>query len=114
MLSKNGEAGPNPLNVKVFAQQFAWRFEYPDDGGLKSGELVLPVDRNVKFEMQSADVIHSFWIPEMGQKQDLVPGIKTLDRRHADAHGCVLARLHRALRRRPRDDARDGSGSLAG
>ncbi|MCY7302699.1 MAG: cytochrome c oxidase subunit II [Thermoleophilia bacterium] len=77
VLSKNGEAGPNPLNVKVFAQQFAWRFVYPDDGGLKSGELVLPLDRTVKFEMESADVIHSFWIPDMGQKQDLVPGITT-------------------------------------
>ena len=77
VLSKNGEAGPNPLNVKVFAQQFAWRFVYPDDGGIKSGQLVLPVNRSAEFEMESADVIHSFWIPDMGQKQDLVPGIKT-------------------------------------
>ena len=37
----------------------------------------MPVDRNITFEMQSADVIHSFWIPAMGQKQDLVPGIDT-------------------------------------
>jgi cytochrome c oxidase subunit 2 len=77
VLSKNGDAGPNPLNIKVFAQQFAWRFEYPDDGGIKSGVLVMPVNRGVKFELQSADVIHSFWIPDMGQKQDLVPGITT-------------------------------------
>lgn len=77
VLSQNGNAGTNPLPVKVFALQFAWRFEYPEQNGLKSGELVLPVGRSVKFEMQSADVIHSFWIPEMGQKQDLVPGITT-------------------------------------
>ena len=77
VLSKNGQAGPNPLNVNVFAQQFAWRFVYPDDGSIKTGELVLPVNRSAKFEMESADVIHSFWIPDMGQKQDLVPGIKT-------------------------------------
>lgn len=77
VLAKNGDAGPNPLNVKVFAQQFAWRFVYPDDGGVKSGQLVLPVNRSAEFEMESADVIHSFWIPDMGQKQDLVPGIKT-------------------------------------
>ena len=77
VLSKNSDAGPNPLNVNVFAQQFAWRFTYPDDGGIKSGELVLPLNRSAKFEMESADVIHSFWIPDMGQKQDLVPGIKT-------------------------------------
>jgi cytochrome c oxidase subunit 2 len=77
VLSQNGKAGTNPLTIKVFAQQFAWRFEYPDNKGLKSYELVMPVDRGIKFEMQSADVIHSFWIPDMGQKQDLVPGIIT-------------------------------------
>ena len=75
ILSKNADAGNHPLEVKVFAQQFAWRFEYP--GNVKSDELVMPVDRAVQFRMESADVIHSFWIPQMGQKQDLVPGITT-------------------------------------
>ena len=74
VLAQNGDAGENPLRVKVFAQQFAWRFEYPDEGGAESDELVLPLDRGVKLELESADVIHSFWIPEMGQKQDVVPG----------------------------------------
>ena len=37
----------------------------------------MPVNRGINFELQSADVIHSFWIPDMGQKQDLVPGITT-------------------------------------
>lgn len=77
VLSRNADAGENPLTVKVFAQQFAWRFEYPNDGGVRSDELVLPLDRGVQLEMESADVIHSFWIPEMAQKQDLVPGIVT-------------------------------------
>jgi cytochrome c oxidase subunit 2 len=77
VLSQNGNAGTNPLKVNVFAQQFAWRFEYPQQDKLRSGELVLPVGRTVEFDMTSADVIHSFWIPEMGQKQDLVPGIQT-------------------------------------
>jgi cytochrome c oxidase subunit 2 len=77
VLSRNADAGPNPLHIKVFAQQFAWRFQYPDDGGFTSNELVMPLDRAIKFEMTSADVIHSFWIPEMGQKQDLLPGVET-------------------------------------
>jgi cytochrome c oxidase subunit 2 len=75
VLSKNADAGSDPLDVKVFAQQFAWKFEYP--GNVKSEELVMPLDRAVQFHMQSADVIHSFWIPQMGQKQDVVPGIET-------------------------------------
>jgi cytochrome c oxidase subunit II len=37
----------------------------------------MPVNRNIDFQMTALDVIHSFWIPEMGQKQDLVPGIDT-------------------------------------
>ena len=75
VLSKNADAGSDPLEVKVFAQQFAWKFEYP--GNVKSEELVMPLDRAVQFHMQSADVIHSLWIPQMGQKQDVVPGIET-------------------------------------
>jgi cytochrome c oxidase subunit 2 len=73
VLSKNADAGSNPLTIKVFAQQFAWRFDYA--GGVQSDELVMPVHRSVRFELQSADVIHSLWIPEMGQKQDVVPGV---------------------------------------
>jgi cytochrome c oxidase subunit 2 len=75
VLSQNADAGRDPLKVQVFAQQFAWRFVY--EGGVRSDELVMPVDRGVEFEMNSADVIHSLWIPEMGQKQDVVPGVTT-------------------------------------
>ena len=113
VLSQNGNAGTNPLTIKVFAQQFAWRFEYPDNKNIKSYELVLPVDRGIKFDLQSADVIHSFWIPEMGQKQDLVPGITTHLVITPNRTGHVHARLHRALRPRPRHDAGAGPRRLA-
>jgi len=77
VLSENGQAGPQPLQVRVIGQQFAWKFTYPDYGDLTSGELVLPVDREAKFTMESVDVIHSFWVPNFGQKMDAVPGIET-------------------------------------
>ena len=77
VLSENGQAGARPLEVKVIGQQFAWKFEYGDYGDLKSGELVLPVDREARFTMTAVDVIHSFWVPNFGQKQDAVPGIET-------------------------------------
>ena len=77
VLARNGDAGPNPLRVAVTAQQFAWKFEYPGDKKVVSGELVLPVDRPVKLTLHSLDVIHSFWVPEFGQKSDAVPGIET-------------------------------------
>jgi cytochrome c oxidase subunit 2 len=77
VLSENGQAGSNPLQVKVIGQQFTWKFQYPDEGNIQTGELVLPVGRETKFTMEAVDVIHSFWVPNFGQKMDAVPGIET-------------------------------------
>jgi cytochrome c oxidase subunit II len=77
VLAKNDDAGPNPIRIAVTAQQFAWRFEYPGDRKLTSGQLVLPINEQVKLTLRSLDVIHSFWVPEFGQKSDAVPGIET-------------------------------------
>lgn len=77
VLAKNDDAGDNPLRIAVTAQQFAWRFEYPGENPVSSGTLVLPLNESVKLTLRSLDVIHSFWVPEMGQKSDAVPGIET-------------------------------------
>jgi cytochrome c oxidase subunit 2 len=77
VLSENGKATNNPLHVNVIGQQFAWKFQYPDYENKTSGELVLPVDQQAQFTMSSVDVIHSFWVPQFGQKMDAVPGIET-------------------------------------
>lgn len=77
VLAKNDDAGPDPIRIAVTAQQFAWKFEYPGDEKVTSGELVLPVDQAVKLTLRSLDVIHSFWVPEFGQKSDAVPGVET-------------------------------------
>ncbi len=75
VLAKDDAAGANPLKVNVVAQQFKWSFYYPQSGNKESDELVLPVNRSVVLTMTSKDVVHSFWVPEFSQKQDLVPGI---------------------------------------
>ncbi len=67
---------PDALQVNVIGFQWDWRFEYPDYG-ISSTELNLPLDQQIRFEMTSEDVIHSFWVPEFRVKQDLVPGITT-------------------------------------
>jgi cytochrome c oxidase subunit 2 len=78
VLARNDRvSGDDPLTVEVTAQQFAWSFRYPEDGGVTSPNLYLPVDRSAKLVLQARDVIHSFWVPEFGQKQDAVPGIVT-------------------------------------
>jgi len=63
--------------VDVTAQQFAWTFKYPQEKGLTTNILRLPIDRPARFTLRALDVIHSFWVPEFGQKQDAVPGITT-------------------------------------
>ena len=72
VLAQNSRAGANPLVVKVKAVQFAWNFTYPN--GKSYGSLTLPKGRHVKLDITSNDVIHSFWSPELSQKQDAVPG----------------------------------------
>jgi cytochrome c oxidase subunit 2 len=66
-----------PLVVDVQAQQFAWLFKYPGFGNATSSTLRLPVNVPVKLRIHSLDVIHSFWVPQFGQKQDAVPGMET-------------------------------------
>jgi cytochrome c oxidase subunit 2 len=66
-----------PLVVCVIAQQFAWLFQYPAYNNATSATLRLPIDTTVQLQLQSKDVIHSFWVPEFGQKQDAVPGLLT-------------------------------------
>ncbi len=77
VLARNDALGKDVLHVNVTAQQFAWSFSYPDSGGFTSATLRLPEGRSVLLSLQSKDVIHSFWVPEFGQKQDTVPGITT-------------------------------------
>jgi cytochrome c oxidase subunit II len=72
VLAQNSKAGSSPLVVKVLAVQFTWKFTYPN--GKSYGFLTLPKGRHVKLEITSNDVIHSFWSPELSQKQDAVPG----------------------------------------
>ena len=76
MLAKDDAAGANPLRVNVYAQQFFWSYSYPGYDNKKSSILRLPVDRSVVLTMHAKDVLHSFWVPEFRQKQDLVPGIQ--------------------------------------
>jgi len=75
VLAKNDAEGADPLRVEVTAQQFFWSYRYPEFGNKESDILRLPVNRSIVLRMTSKDVIHSFWVPEFSQKQDVVPGI---------------------------------------
>lgn len=75
-LAETRRVDPEALIIEVKGRQFAWTFEYPEYG-IVSNELHLPVNRQVLLQMTSADVLHSFWVPEFRLKQDLVPGRTT-------------------------------------
>lgn len=70
--------GEADLTIRVRAQQWWWQFIYEDatpDGGFQTAnEMHIPVGRNVRVLLESPDVIHSFWVPSLAGKMDLVPG----------------------------------------
>ncbi len=69
------------LVINVTGYRYAWQMEYEGTGvtvdNSFGGELVLPVDHEVSFKVNSADVIHSFWIPAFRLKIDAIPGRTT-------------------------------------
>jgi cytochrome c oxidase subunit II len=71
-------AAGNERVVTVTGQQFTWTFAY-NEGGKKfsTAQLYLPAGKSVKFDVQSKDVIHDFWVPDFRMKIDAVPGITT-------------------------------------
>jgi cytochrome c oxidase subunit 2 len=68
------------LKIQVNGQQYIWRYTYPDkdDNTLNNAfsyeEMVVPVETTVTLYIKSQDVAHSWWIPELGGKQDAIPG----------------------------------------
>ena len=68
------------LTVGVVGQQWAWTFNYLDDDVYATGTttdpttLYLPVNQTVRFELESPDVVHSFWVPSFYMKMDVIPG----------------------------------------
>lgn len=87
VLADAGENGKPDHTVKVVGQQWSWTFNYYKDPALDGSTtvfeagtpayrptLVLPVDRSVKIELSSPDVVHSFWVPAFLFKLDVIPG----------------------------------------
>jgi len=67
-------AGPAQLTIEVIAHQWWWEVRYPEQQITTANEIHLPVGRQVMVMLKSADVIHSFWIPNLAGKTDVIPG----------------------------------------
>lgn len=71
-------AAAGPETIEVTGEQFWWRIRYRAAEGMPAfetaNELRLPVGKRAAFTLKTADVIHSFWIPALGGKMDMIPG----------------------------------------
>jgi cytochrome c oxidase subunit 2 len=67
------DAGEETVQIQVTAHQFYWQYDY-GDGRISYDELVVPVDRKVTLVLESADVDHSWWVPDLTGKRDAIPG----------------------------------------
>jgi len=82
----DGHEEPIEASVRVVARQFDWDFWYPGPDGLfdtlddvmLTGELHVPVDEPVVLQIETQDVLHSFFVPSLRVKQDIVSGMRQL------------------------------------
>ena len=91
--------GPQALQVHVVGKQWWWEFKYPDAKVVTANELVIPTGRDVYVKLDACEgsgttktcnVIHSFWVPELSGKKDVVPGQTNTLTINADKPGTYL------------------------
>ena len=89
--SLTSPTGPGAITVDVIGHQWWWDFQYrdvsPQDFVTSPNELHIPVGTSVVLKAQSRDVIHSFWVPNLQGKRDLIPGQVTSIWIQADTPG---------------------------
>jgi cytochrome c oxidase subunit 2 len=82
---------PGEMRVRVTGEMWWWRVAYLDQAGRPvmqdANELHVPIGTTVLLELDSADVIHSFWVPRLAGKMDMIPGRRNLLRIQADQPG---------------------------
>jgi cytochrome c oxidase subunit 2 len=69
-------SGNRPPDIIVTGYSWWWRAEYPQEGIVTANEIHIPVGKQILFQLEAADVIHSFWVPDLGPKKDMMPGIQ--------------------------------------
>lgn len=81
---------PPALRIAVTGEQWWWRVDYQRDGAApvrEANEIRIPVGRAIDFALRSNDVIHSFWVPSLGGKLDMIPGRTNTFRLKAERPG---------------------------
>ena len=60
--------------LEITGHQWWWEAKYPDSGVLTSNQIFIPTGKKILLKLNSADVIHSWWVPDLGRKLDMIPG----------------------------------------
>lgn len=68
-------SGSTQMTIDVVGHQWWWEVRYPGTGVATANEIHIPVHTRVDVRLSTADVIHSFWIPELNRKTDMIPGV---------------------------------------
>ena len=87
MRATPGAAPPDALRIDVLGHQWWYEVRYPDEGVTTANEMHIPVGRPVEIRLRSADVIHSFWVPALAGKLDMLPGRENVLVLEADEAG---------------------------
>jgi cytochrome c oxidase subunit 2 len=76
-----------PLQIRVVGHQWWWEFDYLNEHIVTADELVIPVGTRIEAQLLSQNVIHSFWVPELFGKTDVIPGHNNMSVFQADQAG---------------------------
>ena len=77
----------DPLHIEVVGKRWWWSVSYPDYGFTTANEVHVPVGRPLEIGLDSDNVIHSFWVPQLGGKVDMIPGQHNIWRGRATKEG---------------------------
>jgi cytochrome c oxidase subunit II len=80
-------SAPEALTIRVVGHRWWWEVYYPERGVVTANEIHIPVGKRVRLELTSADVIHSFWVPRLHGKRDMIPGVVNVFSIEADEPG---------------------------
>lgn len=67
-------SGRAEFTIDLIGHQWWWSVRYPEQGVATANELIVPVGTPVRIRLRSADVLHSFWVPQLNGKLDVLPG----------------------------------------
>lgn len=90
MSASDPPAGKQPPDIEVIAHQWWWEINYLKSGAMAANEFHIPVGKGMLLRLESADVIHDFWVPQLARKIDIVPGHTNHLWLEADAAGTFL------------------------